>query len=100
MKSMISCLRLARLQLDRDLLAQVDRQVGMGRRDGLVLAHQATQFLGDRQHSGLKLRVGGAGHGLLGTGPGGNSQQTGKPAGSATPDGTEKIRHRVSLPAG
>ena len=40
------------------LVAQVDREVGVGVGNGLVLAHQAAQLGGDAQHLRFQLGVG------------------------------------------
>ena len=63
------------LQLQADLLAQVHRQVGVRRSDGLVLAHQAAQLLGDAHHLGLEHRVLGARSGFLGHGQAAQQRQ-------------------------
>ena len=50
-------LALAGAQLFADLVLQVGGQVGARGGDGLVLAHQAAQLVGDGQHALLERRV-------------------------------------------
>ena len=57
--------RLALLQLDADLLAQIDRQVGLRRGDGLVLADKAAEFFGHGHHARFQGRVGRQGQGVF-----------------------------------
>ena len=59
-------LRPAFLQLDADLLAQVDGQLGLRRRQGFVLADQAAQLLGHHHHAGFERGVGVERQGFLG----------------------------------
>ena len=50
-------LRLALRELDADLVFQVNRQIGMRRGYGFVLADETPQLFGNHHHAGLKGRV-------------------------------------------
>jgi hypothetical protein len=58
-----------------DLVAQVNRQFGMGIGNGLVLAYQAAQLGGDAQHAGLEHRIFGRRRRLFRLGPSGEQRQ-------------------------
>jgi hypothetical protein len=68
-------LTLALLQLLADLFAQVHRQVGMRRGNGLVLADQAAQFFGDAHDLGFEHRILGQGLRFLGCQWAGQAEQ-------------------------